>query len=764
VPKRRKPRASGSSGLWKALLLLLPLSLAAAAYFAEKSIGPLLAGDVSGAYPTRIYSAPVRLRAGEPLSPLELKARLARLRYVEVSTPSAPGQYRREAARFLIHQRGFSNPLQQAPQAAVVVELEKGRVLAVRSADSSLPLVETLLEPELLYEISGEKRIRREKLSAADVPKTVADALVATEDRRFFSHIGIDPRGILRAAFKNLRQGRYAEGGSTLTQQLARSLFLTTRRTLGRKLKELVIALWLDARFPKDEILRMYLDTVYFGQDGPVSILGLKAASRHYFDKRPAELTLGESALLAGLLSSPYRYDPLREPKAAAERRAVVLAAMRREGFISEAAERRAGAEPVSATVSGRSGGKVPDYAVAFVHRQLERRHGDAALMTRGLSVFTTIDPALQALAQGAVRKARHQAALAALDPRSGAIRALVGGKDYLQEPFDRASLARRQPGSAFKPFVYAAALASEPGAGRWTAASLLDDSPRSYRTPEGTWAPRNHEEVYLGRVPLRTALARSLNLATLDLAEKLGPRALAEFAGRLGVSGPLREELGLALGSSEVTLLDLTGAYCAFANGGARVEPYAVEAAVGPEGEILEFHTPSARPVLSPEEAYLMTDLLRETVRSGTAQALSRRGLGEAAGKTGTTNDGKDAWFVGFIPGLVAGVWTGSDTPRKLGLTGAKDALPVWAEFMASASSGAALGSWPRPEGLLSVEVDPESGLRVKSGCPSRRSELFLAGTEPKEDCPLHSSGLTGWLKKVFSSRKAPRGPGAKR
>jgi penicillin-binding protein 1B len=761
VRQRKKPRSSNG---WKAAVLLLLAALAASAFFAEKSIGPLLAGDVSGAYPTRIYSAPVRLRAGEPMSGLELSSRLARLRYVEVSSPTAPGAYRRKEESFQIFQRGFSNPLDHAPASLVTVELERGRIASVRSAGGSLPLVETSLEPELLYEISGEKRIRREKLSSSDIPRSVADALVAAEDRRFFSHFGVDPRGILRAAFKNVQKGRYAEGGSTLTQQLARSLFLTTRRTIGRKLKEAVIALWLDARFSKDEVLRMYLDTVYFGQDGPISILGLKAASRHYFDKKPAELSLGESALLVGLLRSPYRYDPLREPKAAAERRDLVLASMRREGFISQADERKACAEPVRAPASGRTGGKIPDYSVAFVHRQLERRHGDAALMTKGLSVFTTLDPYLQDLASRAVRKSRHQAALVALDAKSGAIRALVGGKDFLKEPFDRASLARRQPGSAFKPFVYAAALAAEPGGGRWTAASLLDDSPRRYATPEGTWAPRNYEGLYLGKVTLRTALARSLNLATLDLAEKIGPKALAEFAGRLGVSGPLRTELGLALGASEVTLLDLTGAYCAFANGGARVEPYAIEAAVGPDGEIFEFHAPSAKPVLTPEEAYLMSDLLRESVRSGTAKALAPRGLGETAGKTGTTNDGKDAWFIGYTPALVAGVWAGSDTPSKLGLTGAKDALPVWADFMAAASSGTALGSMPRPEGVVSVEVDPESGLRVKSGCPSRKVELFLAGTEPKGECQLHSSGLVGWFKRVFTTRKAPRGAGAKR
>ncbi|MBI5243737.1 MAG: PBP1A family penicillin-binding protein [Elusimicrobia bacterium] len=760
MPRRSK---TSSSGLWK-IAFALALILAALVFYAERSIGPLLAGDISGAYPTKIYSAPARLRAGGPMAEDELLERLEALRYAQTSEPSpAPGEFRREGSTFTIHLRGFLSPLLRAPQARVAAELGRGRIESVRSKDG-LPLVEAWLEPELLYEISGEKRIRRERLSSSEIPKAAADAVVAAEDRRFFRHHGIDLRGLLRALLKNAAKGRIAQGGSTLTQQLSRSLFLSPKRSLVRKLKETLIALWLEARFSKEEILRMYLDAVYFGQDGPVSILGLKAASKHYFDKKPGEMTLAESALLAGLLSSPYRYDPLRDPDASAQRRRAVLASMRREGFITLEEERRAAAERVRATGAGRTLGRSADYFLAYAHRQLERRHGDEALLTRGLSVHTTLDPRLHRLAAAAVKAAKHQAALVALDARTGAILALAGGKDYLKQPFDRATLARRQPGSAFKPIVYAAGLGFETGRGRWTAASLLSDAPRSFKTPQGLYSPRNYDGRYLGAVPLRTALAESLNLATLDLAEKLGPKALAEFARQLGISSPLREELGLALGASEVTLLELTGAYCAFANGGARVEPYAIAAAADPEGEILEAHLPAARAVLSPQEAYLMTDLLRESVRSGTAKELSRLGLGAcAAGKTGTTNDGKDAWFIGYTPRLVAGVWAGTDAPAKLGLTGAKDALPIWAAFVLSVATAAAQGSWPRPDGVVSVEVDPGSGLRVQSGCPSRRTELFLAGTEPRAGCPLHSGGFLGWFKRVLSSPRSAQ-TGAKR
>ena len=759
-----------SLGVWKAAAVVALALLAALAFYSERSIGPLLAGGVAGVYPTRIYSAQARLRAGDPMTQQELRDRLESLRYSPTeAAAAAPGRFRQDGQRFLIGLRDFSTPVAHSAQMPVEVELERGLVASVRLGPSppgsgnGAPLVEAFLEPELLYEISGEKRIRRERLSASDIPPRLVDALVAAEDRRFYRHHGIDFRGIVRAAFTNVREGHIAQGGSTLTQQLARSLFLSPRRSFGRKLKETLIALWLEARFSKAEILRLYLDTVYFGQDGPVSILGLKSAARHYFDKKPAELTLSESALLAGLLASPYRFDPVRDPAAAAERRRAVLAAMRREGSINAQEESAASSEPVRATSAGRSGGRGEDYFVAYVHRQLERRHGDSALLTRGLSVYTTLDPWLQRLATKSVRAAGHQAALVDIDAPTGAIRALVGGKDYLTQPFDRAAYARRQPGSAFKPIVYAAALAPEPGGGRWTAASLLSDIPRSYPTPHGPWSPRNYEGRYLGRVTLRTALAQSLNLATLDLAQQLGPGAIAAFARQLGITSPLREELGLAIGASEVTLLELTGAYCAFANGGARVEPYAIEAAADADGEIVEAHVPAARAVLSPQEAYLMTDLLREAVRSGTAQGLSRWRMGDyAAGKTGTTNDGKDAWFIGYTPELLAGVWTGSDAPAKLGLTGAKDALPIWAAFASSASPGPASrpgqGAWPQPEGVVMVEVDPESGLRARSGCPERRRELFLAGTQPAEDCPLHSGGFVGWFKRIFAAPRAGR------
>lgn len=738
--------------------------LAAAFVFAERALAPLVAGDLTPAYTSRVYAAPKVLRAGDPLSPAELKARLTRLGYVP-GIPDRPGVFREErastaTARVEATLRAFSHPFVAATPRRVVLDIAEGRLEGLRLADGA-PLVEAALEPEALYEVSKAGRVRRTPLKAGEAPAWMLDAVVSTEDRRFREHRGVDPRGILRAALRNLRRGKVAQGGSTLTQQLAKNLFLTPRRTLRRKLKEAALALYLDARYSKDELLRLYLDTVYFGQDGPVGVFGLSAAARHYFDKRPAELTLAECATLAGILASPGRYDPRRDPEASAERRRVVLAAMRRDGRISPAEERAAGVAPLRLSANAALRPRAADYFLAYVERLLDERHPDAHLMARGVTVHTTLDPWLQEAARKAAAKARYQAALVALDPADGSVRALVGGKDYATAPYDRATRARRQPGSAFKPVLYAAALTAPDGAAPlFTAASLLEDAPRAWEVPGGTWAPRNYDGVYRGTVTARAALAGSLNAASVDLAARLGTGRIVATARRLGLTGELRPELGLALGTSEVSLLELTAAYVPFANGGRRCEPHAVDAVLAADGTVLEARAAAAERLFSEAEAALMTDLLREPVRSGTAAGLKRWGLsGVAAGKTGTTDDGRDAWFVGYTPWLAAGVWSGEDKPRPLRQTGASAALPVWAEFMAAAlppdlRAADAPDPWPRPEGLETAAVDPASGLLAHDGCPARREELFLAGTAPGADCPLHRKSVFGRLKDLFRKR----------
>jgi penicillin-binding protein 1B len=505
----------------------------------------------------------------------------------------------------------------------------------------------------------------------------------------------------------------------------------------------------LEARLSKERILSLYLNEIYMGQDGPMAVAGVKAAARFYFDKDLRRLDLGECAMLAGLIRSPYRYNPRRDPTAAVQRRDFVLRRMREEGSIS--AERLCGAltEPLAVTARPLRERRGPSYFVAEVIRQALPRYGEEAIFREGLSIHTTMDPLAQEAAQNAVRRLSSQAALVALSPQDGRVLALVGGRDFAESQFNRATQARRQPGSAFKPFLYGAAL--EKG---YTPASLIDDRPKTYPGAAGPWRPRNYDGVYMGTTTLRNALAHSLNAAALDLANQIGPAATAEFARRMGIGSPLENSLALALGASEVSLLELTASYAPFSNGGFRVEPRLIDEVADAQGEVLEFDVGKRESVLAPAQAYLLTSLLESVVQEGTAQDLSRLGFARpCAGKTGTTENGRDAWFVGYTPQLLAGVWVGDDRNRPLKLTGAKDALPVWAAFMKTASEGPAT-PFTRPQGLVTVTIDPASGLRARAGCPQRQGEVFLAGTEPTAECPLHPGGVWGWLQKWLRRR----------
>ncbi|MBI4423630.1 MAG: PBP1A family penicillin-binding protein [Elusimicrobia bacterium] len=704
-------------------------------------------------FPTKVLGAPFTLRPGQRLEASQLVERLRRLGYAPAGSAARPGTFRAEGASVELHLRGFRHPLGGGEPLRVSALFESGAIADLAGSEGA-PVAQARLEPELLYEISGPQRVRREPSTFDTLPKHLLDAVVAMEDRRFYRHYGVDLRGLARAAWRDVRARKLVEGGSTITQQLARNLYLSHRRSFGRKLREMGLALLLELKHSKEDILRLYLDQVYFGQDGPVSVCGVQAAARFFFDKPPERLTLGESALLVGLLASPNRFNPFRYPDGALARRRAVLASMRQQGYITPEQERRARLEPLRVTRTGHQPGRPADFFVAMVQEELERRYPGETLITAGLTIHTTLDPWLQDRAQKAVARARAQAALVALEPETGAVRALVGGKDFLSSPFNRAASARRQPGSAFKPFVYGAALrGAEAGSPRWTAGSLVPDQAVTYRTEGSSWTPRNYDGVYRGSSTLRRALALSLNAPAVHVAQSLGTRRILDYARSLGVQSGLVTHLGLALGGGEVSLLELTGAYAPFANGGLRVDPYTVDAVVGPEGDVLEYRQPEGVRVLAPEEAWLMTDLLREAVRSGTARALARWGLDAvAAGKTGTTDGGKDAWFVGYVPGLACGVWSGHDRPRRTAMTGASDALPVWAEFIASAGPWPKdVEAWPKPSSIVSVDIDPASGALARAGCPVQVAEHYLPGTEPKEGCPLHAAGVVGWLKKLL-------------
>lgn len=749
MARSRRRRPSGPPWLWAAALTLAVAAAAglALARLAENKLSTLVLGGLGVSFSTRVWSAPFQVLDGAAGEAERLVERLDRLGYRRTTGVPAKGEYRWEPPELVVYLRGHRIP--GSEQREGVFTLRRSAVGAWSVFDAlggSLP--EIRLEPELVSELSGDRAERREPATWEQIPQSLKDAAVATEDKRFWTHHGVDPRAMGRAALGNLR-GRELQGASTITQQLSKNLFLSPRRTLSRKLAEAAFAVYLELRLDKKRILTLYLNHIYLGQDGPASVMGVRSAARHYFSKEVSELTLAESALIAGVIRGPGVYNPYRDPAAALARRNHVLRRMREEDMIGAPALAAALAAPLETA----RGAAVEDrrdsaYYSAEVVRQLLPRYGGDSLYRHGLSIYTAMDPVLQSLASRVIAASKHQAALAAIDPRDGSILALTGGRNFGKSQFNRATQALRQPGSTFKPFVYAAALKLG-----LTPATILRDKPKTYHDSGRDWSPENYNGVYLGTTTLRDALTFSLNSATLDLAERVGLKRVQETARDCGIASPQRDDLGLALGSSEVGLLELVSAYQPFASGGMRPEPRLVTAIVDSDGAVLEVVPPSSRIALDPGTAFVMNSLLEDVVKRGTARGLKKLGVTfPAAGKTGTTNDGRDAWFMGYTSALVAGVWVGDDRNRALKLTGAKDALPLWAAFMKDASADRPGEPFARPSNVLEVVVCRESGMVARSGCPLRHAEMFIAGTEPRSNCALHRGGLMGWLKHMLS------------
>ncbi len=609
----------------------------------------------------------------------------------------------------------------------------------IRALESYQPSAITRVlsaEGTLLAEFYAE---RRRPVPLAVIPEALRQGLLITEDRNFYHHSGIDFRGIARAIVKDIRAGRFVEGASTITQQLTRTLFLTPRKTLRRKLREAFLALQLERRYTKDEILEMYLNQIYLGSGA----YGVEMAARRYFGKSVRELDLAQCALIAGLPQAPTRYSPLVNPDLALKRRNRVLRQMHRAGLISDAQYRRAAARPLELAPSPGPRRKA-QWFVDYVRRRLERELGADLLYKGGLTVTTTLSMTLQQAAREALREglqaletrmrghrieARPQGALVALDVHSGAILAMVGGRDDTRSSFNRAVDARRQPGSAFKPIVFAAAVAQGFSQNR-----LLLDAPVAFPGAGGRqWRPQNFSGGYLGEITLRRALVLSRNIPAVRLLDTLGPAAVVSFAHRLGISSPLAPDLSLALGTSEVSLLELTSAYAVFANAGRSVAPFGVREVADARGRVIRRPERRVSAVMSRAAAAIMCDMLQGVIREGTgrrARVIQR----PVAGKTGTTNDSRDALFVGFSPGVAAGVWIGCDTPRSLGPgeTGARAALPVWVAFMQRALAQRAYEAFDIPDDTVQAFMDPVSGRAVPAGTPGAVRALFRKGHRP--------------------------------
>lgn len=602
------------------------------------------------------------------------------------------------------------------------------------------------------------------------IPRSVVGAVLTAEDRRFFHHSGVDLRAVVRAARSDLRHGEVRQGGSTITQQLARSLFLTPDRTWGRKFREAAIAVALELRYPKDRILEAYLNSVYIGQDGNVALYGLGTAARHFLHKELTAIRLDEAALLASAISAPNRTFSGDVARARAGRDAV-LQAMREQGLVSEAVVHEAMARPLPKPSDG-SFVRAP-YFVDLAREEIARR---ASLPSSGdVRIATTLDPVLQRAAESAIRvgiqrierrrpdlvRARLQAALVAIEPASGQIRALVGGRRYLDSPFNRATRAARQPGSLFKPIVYLAAFEAErtgrlPGL---TPASLIPDEPLAIQAAGETWSPRNIDRRFHGPVTVRRALEESLNIPAARMAQDVGLNQVVEMARALGIESPLAPVPSLALGTSEVTLLEITAAFAALANQGVRVAPTTL--APMQDESVAGLLAPTAPPVraASPESSYLITHILQGVMSRGTARASTAWGLSEiAAGKTGTSDGLRDAWFVGYTPDLAVGVWVGLDDDSPLGLTGAQAALPIWATVMQTAVRRVPPRPFELPPGIVLAAVDRDTGRPASFWCGGTTviQEAFRAGSEPHGGCgelPLVGKvgGFIGWLRGLF-------------
>ena len=637
---------------------------------------------------------------------------------------------------------------------------------------------------------------RRTVIALQDIPMNMQKALLATEDQHFYEHWGINIKGIVRAMLTNLRHGRVVEGGSTITQQLSKVIFFGQQRTFSRKIRELLLAVQLEHNYSKDEILQLYLNQIYFGHGA----YGVDSAARIFFGKNPHEMTLAECALLAGLPRSPRSYSPFLNPERARGRRAWVLSRMRRSGYITATEEKQANAVPINS----QKGVILPPtgaYFVEYIRQLLEPKYGDSGIYQGGYSIYTTLDVDMQRAAEAVMAQylgefdkekqkeiaakraaeAKHrkknapevvastamvkvQGALLAVDPRTGGIRAMVGGRDFRESQLNRAVQTQRQPGSSFKAFVWTAALDDS-----MTQASIVDDdrvaffndgrdwkllqsATDSYSIgvatapfpPDQVWVPQNWDLKYFGPVTLRKGLAMSRNLVSIRLTEHLGPEKVVSYAQLCGIKSALHSVLSIGLGTEQVNLMELTGAYATFANGGIHPEPYAIRRIEDKNGKVVEEFAPQSRVALSAQTAYLMTDVLRAVVTSGTgirATELNR----PAAGKTGTNQAARDLWFIGFTPDLVTGAWMGYDNFETLGksFTASSKVVPWWTAFMKKAHEGIPAHNFTVPNGIVFAKIDKQTGYLALPSCPKVVLAAFRKGTEPKDFCPIDHAAV---------------------
>ncbi len=603
-------------------------------------------------------------------------------------------------------------------------------------------------------------------LSFDEIPDQVKQTFLAVEDRRFYRHFGIDLIRLSAAIWIDIMHWSRGEGASTITQQLSRDLFLTKEKTFPRKIKEALLALRIERTYSKDEILEMYLNQIYFGSGS----YGIEAAARRFFGIKTSELTLDQTALLAGLNKNPDGYNPFKNPDRALRRRNVVLGAMRDFGVITEAQVDTLKTKPLGIVEQDLTDGDFASYFTEYIRQLLSAKYGSQAVYREGLTVYTTLDPYLQRVAEdsmetfieeleatqdieGKITRREYldslaagvklapeylQSSVIALDPRNGHIKVMVGGRDFRESEWNNAIQARRQPGSAFKIFIYVAALKQG-----FRPSDIILDTPLVVEMPNReVYKPRNFSQKFHGAVSLRYALNESINIPAIKILQRIGAPSVVDVAKRMGVRSPLMPYLSLALGSFEVNLLELSSAYGVLATGGIRAEPMAILRIEDRNGTVLDEYREYREEVLPPDIAYIAVDMLKSVINEGTGEGARTMGLRiPCAGKTGTTDDYGDGWFIGFTPELVVGVWTGFSHRETMGKnkTGARVALPIWVDIMRAAYPSNTGPDFERPPNIVESIVCTESGLLATPYCPNPRREIFIEEGEPMRQCDIH-------------------------
>jgi 1A family penicillin-binding protein len=766
---------------WLVFILILVVAFLGYDWFRLSSLSSYRYAGQGWKFPTRVFADWRDYRVGDRVDESSIQRALDRARYRRIwKRPTDPGQYRVRGATFEIYLRPFTYPDHVERGSEVVVEVRDGQIASLGEGFAEPgPRGLLRIDPETLAEFSDQARERRSYISLGSMPRHLVLAVIASEDRRFFRHWGLDLLGMGRATVRNVVAGAVVEGGSTISQQLVKNLFLSRERNVWRKFHEALLAVMVELRYSKEQILEFYLNQIYLGQRGSWSVCGVEEGSLYYFNKHVDEITPAEAALLVGIIPAPNKLSPYRDPDAALARRDQVLGDMVECGFISKQDAKKYRQTPLRFAANAPPTTRAP-YFVDYVRELLSKDISESDLSARGFSIFTTLDGRMQEEAErivragareadvrspiGGAQRSPAQASLVAIEPSTGYIRAMVGGRSYEESPYNRAVDSRRQPGSAFKPFVYAAALDTYYSGRRppLTAATLLIDQPDTLQTNLGPWSPKNFENSYAGQVTVARAIARSLNVATVKLSQLVGMPKVIEMARTLGIESRLRQVASLALGTSELSVLELTTAYATLANGGVRMTPVGVKAVLDRGGNVRWSSRREGRRVIRPEIAYMTTILLEGPVIYGTAAAL-RSAYGfvrPAAGKTGTTDDENDAWFIGYTPDLAAGVWVGCDRNRRIGLTGTQAAVPIWGRFMQSALQDRPFRDFEAPQDVVDVWIDADTGYRAGPECPHVMRAAFIRKTEPRQMCPVMHPFWADSLPPDSTTYEEPKNP----